>query len=146
MRLPSIMCFVALTVVACTEQKAEPAAQPAAPAALTQPGVDSIEVPSFTVSTAPTDVAKGLEFFGTKGCTACHKVGGGRLVGPDLKGVTARRDETWIKKMILRPDIMIKQDDVAKKLFVEHLTEMPNQNVDPKTELPMLLAYLKSVE
>lgn len=138
----------ALSFVACTEAEkpappaaAAPAAVVAAPTAKTV-----IVVPEFTVSTDPADVAKGLGFFATKGCTACHKVGGGKLVGPDLKGVTARRTETWIKSMILRPDIMVKEDDVAKKLLAETFVPMPNQNVDPTTELPFLLAYLKSAE
>ncbi len=26
-------------------------------------------------------------------CKACHTIGGGKLIGPDLKGVTERRDE-----------------------------------------------------
>jgi mono/diheme cytochrome c family protein len=106
----------------------------------------AVPVPSFAISKSPADIAKGQEVFAEKGCTACHKVGGGKLVGPDLKGVTARRDEAWIKRMILRPDVMIKEDELAKKLFAEHLTPMPNQNVDPQRELPPLLAYLKSVE
>jgi mono/diheme cytochrome c family protein len=145
MRGLSAMFGLVLVVVGCSEPKSKPAVEQAT-ALPAEPGATVIEVPEFTVSTAGPDIAKGLEVFGLKGCTACHKVGGGRLVGPDLKGVTARRDETWIKKMILRPDVMIKQDEVAKKLFVEHLTEMPNQNVDPQAELPFLLAYLKSVE
>jgi mono/diheme cytochrome c family protein len=111
------------------------------------PAIQSaVPVPSFVISKNPADVAKGQEVFAEKGCTACHKIGGGKLVGPDLKGVTARRDETWIKRMILRPDVMVKEDAIAKKLFAEHLTPMPNQNVDPSKELPPLLAYLKSVE
>lgn len=122
----------------------EPVAVAAAPEA--PPAKTVIEVPDFVVSVAAADVKKGEEVFAAKGCVACHKIGGGKLVGPDLKGVTARRDETWLKKMILRPDAMIKDDEVAKKLFVEHLTPMPNQNVDPKTELPFILSYLKSVE
>lgn len=107
---------------------------------------NAVPVPSFVISKSPADITRGQEVFAEKGCTACHKVGGGKLVGPDLKGVTARRDETWIKRMILRPDVMIKEDELAKKLFAEHLTPMPNQNVDPARELPPLLAYLKSVE
>jgi nitrite reductase (NO-forming) len=106
----------------------------------------AVPVPSFTISKSPADIHKGEEVFAAKGCTACHKIGGGKLVGPDLKGVTARRDETWIKRMILRPDVMLKEDDVARKLLAEHMTPMPNQNVDPTLELPQLLAYLKSVE
>ena len=105
-----------------------------------------MEVPTFTVSTDPADIKKGEELFASKGCVACHKIGGGKLVGPDLKGVTARRDETWLKKMILHPDVMLKEDEAAKKLLAEHLTPMPNQNVDPIKELPFIVAYLKSVE
>lgn len=142
----------ALFVSACTEapKEAPPAAVAAAPApvaaAPAAPAKTVIEVPEFTISTAPADIAKGQEFFASKGCTACHKVGGGKLVGPDLKGVTARRTETWIKSMILRPDIMVKEDEVAKKLLAETFVPMPNQNVDPKTELPFILSYLKSAE
>lgn len=144
------LATLALALAACDEKKAAPA--PEAPAAPPTPAVEAppakteISVPSFTISTAKADIAKGEEIYAAKGCPACHKVGGGKLVGPDLKGITARRDETWLKKMILRPDVMIKEDDAAKKLFVEHLTPMPNQGVNPETELPFILAYLKSVE
>jgi len=123
-----------------------PAAAPAAPVVAAAPAKTEIEVPAFTVSTAPADIEKGKEAFAAKGCVACHKVGGGRLVGPDLKGVYARRDETWLKKMILRPDVMVKEDETAKKLFAEFLTPMPNQGVDAANELPFIMAYLKSAE
>src|SRR5688572_32146177 len=131
---------IALALLACGGGK--DAAKDDAPAAMQS----AVPVPSFAISKRPADVARGQEVFAEKGCTACHKIGGGKLVGPDLKGVTARRDETWIKRMILRPDVMLKEDEVAKKLLAEHLTPMPNQNVDPAKDLPPLLAYLKSVE
>jgi mono/diheme cytochrome c family protein len=143
-----IAVLATLSLAACADKPAASAPAPApvveAPAALPEKTV--IDVPAFTISTAPADIAKGQETFAAKGCPACHKIGGGKLVGPDLKGVTARRNETWIKKMILRPDVMIKEDDIAKQLFIAHLTPMPNQGVDPKTELPLILAYLKSAE
>ncbi len=135
-----------LSLAACTEKKTEVAAPEPEPVVEAPPEKVVIEVPEFVVSSDAADIAKGQEIFAAKGCTACHKIGGGKLVGPDLKGVTARRDEAWLKKMILRPDVMIKDDDVAKKLFIEHLTPMPNQGVDPKAELPFIMAFLKSVE
>lgn len=148
-----IFLAAGLVLSACNDKQPTaveppPVAAPTAPAPAAEapPAKTVIEVPDFVVSVAPADVKKGEEVFAAKGCVACHKIGGGKLVGPDLKGVTARRDEAWLKKMILRPDVMIKDDDVAKKLFTEHLTPMPNQNVDPKTELPFILSYLKSVE
>lgn len=140
----------ALALLGCNEKKAAPPAD--TPAAVVvapadaPPAKTEIQVPDFAISTAPADVEKGRDIFAAKGCVACHKVGGGRLVGPDLKGVTTKRDEVWLKKMILRPDVMVKEDDVAKKMLAEYMTPMPNQGVDPEKELPFLMAYLKSTE
>lgn len=124
--------------VAPKEAPAPAAAPPAAEAPLV--------APKLTISTDAAAIAQGKELFAAKGCVACHKVGGGKLVGPDLQGVTARRDQDWLSKMILHPDRMVKEDETAKKLLAEHLVPMPNQNVDAQRELPLLLAYLKSTE
>ncbi|MBK7857825.1 MAG: cytochrome c [Archangiaceae bacterium] len=105
-----------------------------------------VVVPKFTISSDAAAIAQGKDLFSSKGCVGCHKIGGGKLVGPDLKGVTARRDQEWVSKMILRPDVMVKEDETAKKLLAEHMVPMPNQNVDAAKELPMLLAFLKSNE
>ncbi len=141
-----LIAGLVLSLTACAEKAAEAPSAPAPAPVEVVPAKTVIEVPDFVVSTAAADIKKGEEIFAAKGCIACHKVGGGKLVGPDLKGVTARRDETWIKKMILRPDVMVKEDEVAKKLLGEMFTPMPNQGVDPKTELPFILSYLKSAE
>lgn len=140
-----------LLLTGCTEKKAEapapaPAAEPVAEAAPAAPPKVEMKVPEVVVSTDAAVIAQGKDLFASKGCVACHKIGGGKLVGPDLKGVTARRDTKWISKMILYPEVMVKEDDVAKKLFVEHLVPMPNQAVDPQKDLPPILAYLKSNE
>ena len=116
----------------------------AASAALAAP--PEIPVPKLKISSARADIAKGQEVFAAKGCVACHKVGGGKLVGPDLKGVLTRRDQDWVAKFILRPDLMLAQDPEAKKLLTQYFIPMPNQNVDPKSELPLILAYLKSAK
>lgn len=109
-------------------------------------GPASITVPDITVSTKPEDIAKGEEVFKAKGCNACHKVGGGKLVGPDLKGVTARRSIKWISKQILKPEVMVQEDETAKALLKQYMTPMANQNVSPDAELPFILAYLKANE
>lgn len=109
-------------------------------------GPESITVPDITVSTKPEDIAKGEQVFAAKGCTACHKVGGGKLVGPDLQGVTARRSIKWIEKQILKPEVMAQEDETAKALLKQYMTPMANQNVSPDAELPYILAYLKAHE
>lgn len=146
MKRLTVAAVAALSLLGCTEKKTDEAPATATAPVEAAPAKTPIEVPQFEVSTAPADVKKGEELFAAKGCVACHKIGGGKLVGPDLKGVTARRELDWLKKMILKPEIMLKEDDVAKKLLAETFVPMPNQNVDPKNELPFLLAYLKSTE
>jgi len=103
-----------------------------------------IPSPNIVYSSSQEDIAKGKELFYEKGCSACHKIGQGKLVGPDLLHVTERRSTDWIAKMILRPDIMIKENTTAQELFKLHMTPMPNQNVDPQSELPFIMSYLKS--
>lgn len=44
-------------------------------------------------------------------CAACHTIGGGRLTGPDLKDVTARRDRVWLARFIQAPQRVIDSGD-----------------------------------
>ena len=143
---PLTAALAALLLGACSEKPAAAAPAAAEPVAAAAPAATPMPTPDITISTAAADVTKGEEVFAMKGCTACHKVGGGKLVGPDLKGVMSRRDQEWVERMILHPDVMLKEDPVAKKLLAEHFTPMPNQNVDPQAELPYLLSYLKGAE
>ncbi len=87
------LMFCAATVIAAAAacQKEAPAdTEPtqAAPAATQQAntsGLATLKVPDVTYSTAQADIDKGKEVFAAKGCNGCHKVGGGKLVGPDLR-------------------------------------------------------------
>ena len=38
-----------------------------------------------------------------KNCVSCHTIGGGRLVGPDLKNVTERQERDWLARFIVDP-------------------------------------------
>jgi cytochrome c2 len=85
---------------------------------------------------------EGKELFQSKGCTGCHTIGKGKLVGPDLKGVTQRRSEDWLKKWIKSPDTMILTDPTAKELLKQYLTPMPNLGLTDE-EVNALISYLK---
>ncbi len=148
MRRLIIGVAAALSLLGCEKKPEAPPVEAVAPVVVAEapPVKTVIEVPDFVIGTTPEEIKQGEAIFAAKGCVACHKVGGGKLVGPDLKGVTARRDVNWIKKMILRPDVMVKEDEVARKLLAETFVPMPNQNVDPKTELPFIMSFLKSAE
>jgi protein SCO1 len=39
-------------------------------------------------------------------CAACHTIGGGTRIGPDLDGITSRRDRAWLEHFIAAPDRM----------------------------------------
>ena len=61
-------------------------------------------------------------------CTSCHKMAK-RHVGPALSGILERRNPAWVMNMILNPEVMVKEDPAAKKLFEEYLSPMANQNL-----------------
>lgn len=126
------------TAVPPVAAKATPAAVDVGP-----DGPASIPVPALAeVPTDPASIAEGDKVFAAKGCGSCHQFGS-KLVGPDLSGVFARRTVPWVSRMVLSPDLMVKQDPQAKKLLAELMVPMPDQNV-ADAELPALLAYIKS--
>ncbi|RMG13855.1 MAG: hypothetical protein D6731_11110 [Planctomycetota bacterium] len=77
-------------------------------------------------------------------CLACHTRGKGDVVGPDLAGVTERRDEAWLRKWLKDPDSMLASDPTAKELLAKYKNvPMPNQNLSD-ADIDALLAYLKT--
>ncbi len=53
---------------------------------------------------------ESTDFFRTN-CYSCHTIGGGRLVGPDLKDVHERRDTEWLMEFVLNPQAVINSGD-----------------------------------
>ena len=78
-------------------------------------------------------------------CAACHTIGGGVRVGPDLAGVTERRDEAWLIAFIKDSGAVIKSGDpVATKLFKEFKNMPMPPNPISDAEIKAVLAYIES--
>lgn len=92
----------------------------------------------------PALAATGENLFKAKGCTACHAYGK-RLTGPDLKGVTQRRTFAWMEQQILHPDVMTKEDPIAKELLATYMVQMSNQGLKPE-EAKAVIEYLKKMD
>ena len=90
------------------------------------------------------DSDAGKQIFQEK-CVACHTVGGGPLVGPDLNGVTAKRPREWLAQWIAAPDAMLaKKDPVATELLSQwRNVPMPNQGLSA-SDVTAILAYLET--
>ena len=115
------------------DDAADQAVEAAAPAA-SEPGELNPEL-----------AAQGAELLRAKGCTACHSVGGGRLVGPDLAGLTERRTREFIVAMITNPDSMLANDADARQMLAEYYTPMTNQNV-MRADAQALYEYFRSAD
>lgn len=68
----------------------------------------SLVIAAAIVSAANADDA--VIYF-RQNCTSCHTIGGGRLVGPDLKNVTERKDRAWLQRFIANPKSVLDSGD-----------------------------------
>ncbi len=58
-----------------------------------------------------TSLAQEADSFFRQNCISCHTIGGGRLAGPDLRGVSDRRDPAWLIEFIQNPKAVIDRGD-----------------------------------
>ena len=92
---------------------------------------------------APLNLNHGQYLF-AKLCAACHAIGQGDKVGPDLKNAAARRDRTWLARYIREPNKMrAAGDPITVALASQYRAVMPNLNVGDR-DLDALLGYLSA--
>ncbi len=79
-------------------------------------------------------------------CAACHSIGKGRLVGPDLSDVHKRRTESWLLNFIKSSQTVIKSgDQTADSLFrAYNQILMPDQTTLSSGDIKDILIYIKS--
>lgn len=79
-----------------------------------------------------------------KACSSCHSVGEGEKVGPDLAGVTVRRDPSWVKAYVTAPEKLRGANDAIaldlRKRFAA--VRMPNLGLS-EDDASDIVAYLE---
>jgi protein SCO1/2 len=93
---------------------------------------------------SPSMPDKGAYLFQTR-CSACHTVGQGDGLGPDLLGVSIVRKPDWLAGMIAAPNQMLsKKDPIATALFARYQQlRMPNLRLE-EVDVNALIGYLKA--
>ncbi len=77
-------------------------------------------------------------------CAPCHTIGVGDKVGPDLRGVTERRDRAWLASYLRNPSAMLaKNDPVARELAAKFApVSMPNMRLSDQ-DADDLISFLQ---
>jgi protein SCO1/2 len=87
---------------------------------------------------------RGKYLFGRQ-CIACHTIGHGDGLGPDLLGVTLKRERPWLLRMIQKPNEMLDQKDPVAVALTEKYKglRMPNTFVTD-LEAGYILEYIEA--
>ena len=88
----------------------------------------------------PLAIDKG-EFLFQSRCSACHTIGAGDRLGPDLMGVTTRRESGWLARYLAQPEKMLAEGDpIATSLFKKYKqVRMPNLDLGGDDVVALLL-------
>ena len=104
---------------------------------------DGKPVRTYAAAAAIPRAGKGEYLFNTR-CAACHSIGKGDGLGPDLLNVTSVRERAWLARYVAEPDRMLAEGDrVATALFVRYKNvRMPNLGLNSE-EVAALLTHIE---
>lgn len=97
-----------------------------------------------TYTDAPRIAFDQGQYTFSRQCAACHTIGGGDNIGPDLLGVTAARDRAWLTRFIAAPDKMNAEGDpLAVALRAKYnQARMPNLGLTAE-DVAVVLEYIE---
>jgi Putative multicopper oxidases len=98
-----------------------------------------------TATPSEPDAVAGKQAFESK-CLACHSVGQGKKLGPDLAGVSKRRSDDWLVKWLKSPEKMLETDADAEAMLKEfNNLPMPNQSLSD-AEIRQYIKYFHWID
>ena len=65
----------------------------------------------FALALPRNAAAQHTDEFFEHNCASCHTIGGGRLVGPDLKEAIQQKDRAWLEHFIQDPEAVLNSGD-----------------------------------
>lgn len=102
---------------------------------------------AMTIPGPSADAQQSGEQIFKSQCTPCHTIGEGELVGPDLEGVTLRREPEWLRRQIKEPDELIEENDPIALQLLEESNNVPMAPLGLNdAEVTAVIEYLKSTE
>lgn len=111
--------------------------------ALDNKGVGPIESVTLNPEIDQALAAQGKEVY-DKMCLACHRIGK-KFIGPPPNNILERRSPEWVMNMILNPEVMVKEDPLAKDLLIEfNGSPMANQNLT-EDQARAVLEYFRTL-
>lgn len=110
---------------------------------LTNKGVGPITSLSLNDEIDQTMAAQGKEVYDQM-CLACHRIGK-KFIGPAPDKILERRSPEWVMNMILNPEVMVKEDPLAKELLIEfNGSPMANQGLTEE-QARAVLEYFRTL-
>ncbi len=78
-------------------------------------------------------------------CKACHTIGQGKLLGPDLLDVSKKRDAVWLKNFIKSSQTMVKSGDADAVALFEEFNKLPMMDYNlPDADINAIIKYIDS--
>ncbi len=86
----------------------------------------------------------GEQVFNTT-CFACHTIGGGRLIGPDLAGIHEKRSQEWLEQFVKSSQTLINSGDVdAVALYEEYSNLLMPDALLSDEQIRDVLSFIKT--
>lgn len=150
-----LILATALLNGACGKSQESTSTTPPPSSSTTTPPATSTTPPPAVTATSPLDTgpraidqpvdearaAEGEKLFTTKICATCHGFGK-KITCPDMMGVPRDRSARWMQEQIMHPDVMTKNDPIAKQLMATYSIQMPNQGIT-EPQAKALIEYIK---
>jgi protein SCO1/2 len=100
--------------------------------------------PTRSYADAPAIAFATGEYTFQKHCSACHSIGGGDRIGPDLNAVVSRRDRGWLMRFIADPEAMRAHGDATAKALAATFKPavMPSLGL-PTADVAEVIEYIE---